>query len=263
MISNRKKCSKCKIEKDISDFSKKVSGKNGYANTCKLCANEYGKKYYQNNKEEIKDINKEYYEAHKEKIKECNKEYRKNNKSQLKEYNKEYYQDNKERLKEYNTEYVNGQRKENKFFRIKRNVSGDINKSLKSRGKSKNAGQTWKNLSYTSEQLMAHIESLFLHPDNLTSNGKVWMTADNQGHYRIDAWDDNNPTTWKWQVDHIKPHHLFDYELGDALFHECWSLENLRPYSAKRNNNDSKFRSQEEIEKIKVDIKEFLKKGTK
>ena len=31
------------------------------------------------------------------------------------------------------------------------------------------------------------------------------MTWENQGKYNPKQWDDNDPTTWKWQLDHIIP----------------------------------------------------------
>jgi hypothetical protein len=49
-------------------------------------------------------------------------------------------------------------------------------------------------------------------------------------------WDDNDSSTWTWQIDHIVPHAKLPYtKMTDNNFHRCWSLENLRPLSAKRN----------------------------
>ena len=45
---NTKSCTKCKVEKDTKEFSKK--GK-GFASYCKPCQNEYSKEHYKKNKE--------------------------------------------------------------------------------------------------------------------------------------------------------------------------------------------------------------------
>jgi len=72
---------------------------------------EWGKEYYQKNKEKIaekhkqyheqnKEKEKEYYEANKDKILEKKKEYRKNNKEKIAEKDKQRYENNKEIINE-------------------------------------------------------------------------------------------------------------------------------------------------------------------
>lgn len=62
------------------------------------------------------------------------------------------------------------------------------------------------------------------------------MTWNNWGMYRSKTWDDNDPVTWTWQIDHIIPCSDLPYlSMEDENFKKCWALENLRPYSAKQN----------------------------
>jgi len=76
------------------------------------------------------------------------------------------------------------------------------------------------------EDLKKHLESQF----------EEWMNWDNYGVYRVDGWDDNDSTTWTWQIDHIIPHSSFKYSsMEDEEFKKCWDLSNLRPYSSKQN----------------------------
>jgi hypothetical protein len=49
-------CTKCKIEKELSEFSKDKTQKDGLRNKCKSCC----KEYRQANKEIIKEKNKKY-----------------------------------------------------------------------------------------------------------------------------------------------------------------------------------------------------------
>jgi hypothetical protein len=88
----------------------------------------------------------------------------------------------------------------------------------------------------TFQEMKYHIEDLFSAPYNLTRDGKVWMTWENWGKYDPKTWDDNDPSTWTWQLDHIIPQSDLPYtSMQDENFKKCWSLENLRPLSAKQN----------------------------
>lgn len=81
-------------------------------------------------------------------------------------------------------------------------------------------------LQYTIDILRAHIENLF----------EPWMTWENWGSYRIETWDDNDPTTWTWHIDHIISQAKLPYvSMEDDNFKICWALSNLRPLSAKQN----------------------------
>jgi len=68
---------------------------------------EYNKKYYQDNKEKIKEDHKEYREKNRDKI----KEYREANKDKMKEYREA----NKDKMKEYQKEYTKIKREERKL----------------------------------------------------------------------------------------------------------------------------------------------------
>lgn len=46
-----KVCSKCNIDKDLGEFHKDKSRKDGYVNICKECKNSYSKQYRIDNKE--------------------------------------------------------------------------------------------------------------------------------------------------------------------------------------------------------------------
>jgi hypothetical protein len=81
-------------------------------------------------------------------------------------------------------------------------------------------------LPYTIQDLKIHLEKQF----------DSWMNWTNWGKYIPKYWDDNDSSTWKWQVDHIEPRSTLVYSsVFDDNFKKCWALENLRPYSAKAN----------------------------
>jgi hypothetical protein len=276
-----KKCSKCKIEKDDSDFHKCNNTKDGLYSSCKECRKLVSAEYYKNNKETIIDTSKQYYNDNKSIILEYRKEYYEDNKEIILRHNKQYYEDNKEEvlivqktyrdshknqrkkynlknkeaIKEYNKKYAKSNRnkivkKHNEYqiirrkndpaFRIRGIISNMINKQLESYGSTKNGKSCLDYLPYSIQELKEHIEQQF----------EIWMNWDNHGKYDSKLWDDNDQSTWTWQIDHIVPQSDLPYSsMTDDNFKKCWALSNLRPYSAKQNLLDgiTKIRHKESI----------------
>lgn len=132
--------------------------------------------------------------------------------------------------------------KNNPEFRLKKNVSWNIWHSLTKAGSSKKGETCIKYLSFTITQLKEHLERQF----------EPWMNWENLGPYEAKKWDDNDLSTWRWQVDHIIPQSDLPYtNMNDLNFKKCWDLSNLRPYSAKFNNMDGVKRIRHKKLKIK------------
>lgn len=70
-----KKCTRCKVEKELSQFSKDESSKDGLAYYCKACAAIGVKQWYENNKERAKEATKQWCENNKERVKETSGAY--------------------------------------------------------------------------------------------------------------------------------------------------------------------------------------------
>ena len=96
-----KKCNKCNVVKDVSEFGKNKAKKDGLHYTCKSCL----EKYYKANIEKIKQNKNKYYEANKKKIKEKVKQYQETNKDKIQLYQKQYFQNNQEKVKENRKKY--------------------------------------------------------------------------------------------------------------------------------------------------------------
>lgn len=106
----------------------------------------------------------------------------------------------------------------NPLFKIRKLVSSSIRHHLKQIFKTKKGKSAWNFLPYTREELKSHIEKQF----------KPWMTWENIGIYDVKTWNDNDQSTWKWQIDHIIPHSEFKYaSMADEEFKKCWDLSNL------------------------------------
>ena len=247
-----KTCIKCETNQPIENFPK-------MGNICKSCVKIYQQEYRKNNKEKLSENKKVYHQENKNKINEYSRGYRKENKDSLKAQRKNYVSENRENIKEYNSKYreenledlkiyqqvyrrenkekvnalnrdFHNRNKNNPAYKFRKNISRMINFLLKQNNSSKAGESCLQYLPFTLEELEAHIENHF----------EPWMTWENHGKYILKTWNDNDQTTWTWQLDHIIPQSKLPYSsMEEENFQKCWALENLRPYSAKRNIIDN------------------------
>lgn len=236
-----KTCSKCKIEKEFSEFHKNKYSKDGHKSRCKSCRSIEEKLYYKDanilykvnerrktNKSYLEN-NKKYREKNIEKLKEVKKEWSKSDSG--KKSKKKYYEKNSDSLKEKSKINRKNKRdfyrekekyrrntpeyKENmKFYKKKHRIQNPhiyawrslLTNTLK-RLNTKKSGKTIDILGYSANELKTHLESLF----------KEGMTWYNYG---------------EWHIDHIRPVSKFD---KNADVKEVNALENLQPLWAKEN----------------------------
>lgn len=96
-MQKTKVCKKCNVNKELNDanFPVRKSSKDGYRNECKVCMSEYGKKYYQSNRETIIKHNSEYRKNNWEAFTENRIAYELKNEDRLREWREDYYKKNK------------------------------------------------------------------------------------------------------------------------------------------------------------------------
>jgi hypothetical protein len=201
-----KKCNKCSIEQEITDF---------YENNqiCKKCCREYSNEYRRKNREKTIDAQRKWRDENREKIKIIGKKYRKNNLEKSKNaqrnwYNKnieeerihhaEYRKNNPEKLKEIwkksrlknsekrkirqkiyckenrkkLNEYAVNRRKSNPIHKLSHNIRGRIRDFLKSNNVIK-SNKTFGIVGCSPQELKEHLEKQFI-------NGMNW---NNYGYY--------------------------------------------------------------------------------
>lgn len=216
-------CTICKISYDLnSDNFYLRSNKTRFHSECKSCNSKRNKEYKLKNQKRLKQKRKQ----NKEKISDYNKKYYQKNKEKIYKNKKKYRNKNKEIIKNKRNEYNKKKYNNDLNFKLRTAVSKSIRKMLKKTNSNKNNHSCLDYLPFTIKELKDHLESKF----------ENWMNWGNWGVYNPDTWDDNDPSTWTWQIDHIIPHSIFKYQnLNDNSFKECWSLSNLRPLSSKRN----------------------------
>lgn len=149
-----KTCSKCKIEKEESEFYKDKSKKDGLCSYCRICHNERTKIYF-------RTVNGKKYL----------KEYVKRNSEKSKGYKKKYSQ--KSSSKNLRNEWFKKRRIVDAKFKLDMNMATAIGTALKG----KKASSAWKDLTgYTIESLMKHLENKF----------ESWMNWNNYGKWHVD-----------------------------------------------------------------------------
>jgi len=226
-----KTCNKCNVSKLLTEFRK---GRK----SCKDCAKIYCKQWRETNEEHHREYIAKYKNENKELINSRAKIYYEENKEECIRRSDEWKKNNASYVREYSTKYFREKRETDFTYVLKNNISRNISISLRKNNRSKQGKSTFAYLPYTIEELKTHIESQF----------EPWMIWGNRGKYNKKTWDDNDPSTWKWQLDHIIPHSTFYYtSMEDDEFKKCWALENLRPYSAKQNILDGASRIRHKI----------------
>lgn len=212
---------------------------------CQLCLNEYSKIYYainknkiqqkrDKNRDTIRSNSKKYRDKNKIKIKESNKQNYVKNKSKNSEYAKKRYVANKIDINNKANIYQKNRRKDDPVFKLRVYTSIVIASILKNNHSSKKGKSILKYLPYTIDELKQHLEMQF----------EPWMSWSNWGRYNAKTWNNDDVTTWTWQIDHIIPQSKFRHiSMEDRNFSKCWALKNLRPYPSKYNILEGNRRS--------------------
>jgi len=202
-----KVCTKCKIEKQFSEFQFRKDT-NKYRNQCKECRDEQKKKR-----------GRIYREKYSDREAKRHKKYNKLNKDKISEYMHEYYVKNSKKINIRNSKYKSSHRKEiNQRLKYKRqtDIKFKILSSLRHRLNMSvinnyKSAPTKELLGCTVEFLKKHLETQFT--DNMN-----W----------------NNYSYYGWHIDHIKPCASFDLS-KDLEQRKCFHYTNLQPLWAKDN----------------------------
>ena len=148
----KKVCSKCKEEKEVCEFTKNVSRKDGYQSQCKNCK----KEWKLNNREHVLEYHKNWRQSNPN----YNKKYKEQNKEKLTISNKNYREKNLKKILKYNSEYKKKRRNSDPFYNLISNIRSRISTFLKLKNISKN-NKTFEIIGCTQELLKEHIEKQF------------------------------------------------------------------------------------------------------
>jgi hypothetical protein len=231
-----KKCSKCKLEKQLDQFVKRKNYKDGLASWCKKCNSIKTKEWYSQNKEKANKYAVEYLKTWKpqneERVKEYMKTYNQENKDIIKEKQKLYFiknkqqilkkqklwlNENKERVSKYSKDYI----EKNPHIRKWRNILI----STLSRLDIPKSANTQTLLGYSAIQLKEHLDKQNMN----------------------------------WEIDHIDHKIPVSWFESTTPIHVVNDLRNLQPLKAEENRKKSnKFGSPTDISYIN-DVKIYIK----
>jgi len=228
MICQKENCKKDAIAKGLckthyrTEYMRKYRDKN--REKVKQYQDDYNKKYYVENKDEIRENTKKWYYENQEHSKQKHKEYAEKNKDRLKEYFKGYYQENKEHIQannkknydenweEWNKRHYQNYKKpkyhNDENYRLKECIAARIRGALLHGYKS---ASTMELIGCTIDELKQHLEKQFLP-------GMTW---------------DNHAITG-WHIDHIIPCDNFDL-IKEEEQKKCFHYINLQPLWYKEN----------------------------
>lgn len=151
-----KKCSKCKVEKEVCEFRKSSKMKSGYQSECKLCAK---LRYHLNREENL--LKKKIYTL--------------KNKEKKSEYDKKYRLINKDKKNEYIRNYRKKRRLNDPIFRITESMRSRLKNFLKTKN-IQSYNNTFTIVGCDPKQLKEFLENKFV-------DGMSW---DNYGKWHID-----------------------------------------------------------------------------
>lgn len=190
-----KKCNKCEIEKELSQFKR--------YSVCIDCNKILNKIYNDSRKEKMK----EYYQESKELFKDKAKLYYQENKEYIIHRNSNYYEDNKSKMNTYKNEYRKNKMMNDPVARLKHNIRSLISQSFRKNGYSKG--------TITSNILLCSYEEFRNYIENLFKDGMSW---ENYGEWHLDH---KTPISWAETEDQV-------YELNRYTnFQPLWEFDNL------------------------------------
>lgn len=199
-------CTKCKKSKNIENFSKRKSSKDGHYTQCKECVKEMQSKYYKENKERCRENNKKWIIENKDKAEEIWKKYRKSEKRR--KVSREWARKKENRIKQY--KYWNDKYHKDPQFNIRIKLRRRIHSALKQRSLAKTE-TTIKLLGCSYCEFKEYIQNKFLE-------GMTWEKVLNS----------------EIHLDHIIPCNFFDLTKEEEQL-KCFNYTNLQPLWAKDN----------------------------
>lgn len=168
---NQKRCTKCDVIKDVKEFAKSKSCKDGFNYWCKECFNnyynehkeeslKYQKRYYKEYKAEVLKQHKRYNEEHKEEISKRVRKYTEEHKEEISKWQKSYREGHREEISKYKKKYRKDHRVE--FLKWKKKYR-DVHKeeiaaSLSKYRKTENGRAVKKRTNHKRRALTKNIE---------------------------------------------------------------------------------------------------------
>jgi hypothetical protein len=197
-----KKCYGCKTVKQLVEFKKNKSKRDGLHDECVVCVKKRNRAYYLKNKQKLNADAKAYREARPEETKAYQKAYKETHKEEAKQYridNAAYFKAYNEAYKARKNAWIADRRKNDINFKISYNLRTRFHSFISTKGK-----HTFGALGMPCDTFLSWIEYQF-------TEGLTW---------------DNYATDW--HLDHVLPVSKFNLE-NDTDQKVCFNWSNFQP----------------------------------
>jgi hypothetical protein len=202
-----KVCTKCKEEKNVCEFGKLKTSKDGLLYSCKDCNNKRSSEYRKNNPEKILELTRNWTKKNPEWVYNRHKRYRLNNPDKVRQMHRDFLLKNPEKRKEYRENYKPRKREQRKersendvIYNLINRMRGRLRKYLKTLNITKK-NRTFDIVGCTPQELKEHLEKQFVDGMN---------------------WENRK----EWHIDHIVP--LSSAKTEEELYKLC-HYSNLQP----------------------------------
>lgn len=189
-------CSKCKIEKDLSEFGKNPDRRIGITSSCKACIKKRNRDYRSRNRKQISVRHQDYLRRRKE-----------NGGKPLNNIVRMSDEERKKKQSDYSTKYNRERSAKDPLYKLRINLRRNIS-GLFARRDIRKKSKTEDILGISFEEFKIYIESLF-------TEGMSW---DNYGEWHIDH---KIPASWAQTEEELLK--LNNYTNLQPL----WASENL------------------------------------
>ena len=167
----KKTCSKCGVEKAVSEFHKCKTGKYGVRGNCKECNVKRALRHNKNNPDKIAKNRKRYYEKNKKDVLERNKKWKEKNPEKVIDCNKKW----REKNLGYRAKYLRERYANDPEFKLSCLIR-DFTRRVTTAVKQQKELRSLEYLGCSLDEFKSHIESLWLED----------MSWDNHGDWHID-----------------------------------------------------------------------------
>lgn len=222
-----KLCPKCNKIKTANLFPKHKGKKDGLDYACKACTKIYQDEYRRINNDYLLEQAREWKRTHHKEhlaytaqwvkdnperhLENC-KRWAKNNPEKVKQAQQKFYKNNPDKIRTW-TRKTSAKLRSTPTGKLRRNISTMICNALKGR----KSGKHWECfVDYTLEELIVHLEKLFIQ-------GMTWENYGKNG----------------WEVDHKIPIAMFNFN-NISEIKKCWALKNLQPLWSMDNKKKGK-----------------------
>jgi len=257
-----KKCKKCGLIKQLSDFGKNRNAKDGLKSQCKSCNALYMRQYYAKNVEKLLALKREYDKKNAVKLREKGRIYRELNPEKIKLSQKRHKVRNRAAIREQECKYwmLHPDKKREKNLRHKKKNREKLAEEARIYYLDNIEACKKRMAEYRKSDYAKQLKNKYTRECRATPEGKInhsigsrmrsSIKENKKGHhweslvgYTLEdlikhfkktlpegvTWDGYVTNMGDYHIDHKIPIRAFNFEKpSDIDFHRCWSLDNLQ-----------------------------------